>query len=132
MSIVSVMPSNHLTLCNPLHFLPSIFLSIIVFSNESALPIWWPKYWSFSISPSNGYSELISFRINLFNLVQGILNSLLKHRSSRILVLWHLALFMVQISYPYMTTGKTIALITWTIVGKMMSLLFNMLSSFLT
>ena len=116
--------SNHLILCSPLFLLPSIFPSISVFSNESALRIRWPKYWSFSlnISPSNEYSALISFRMNWMDLlaVQGTLQSLLQHHSS--------AFFTVQLSHPYMTTGKTIALNRWTFVDKVMSLLFNMLS----
>ena len=131
MSIESVMPSNHLILCRPL-LLPSIFPSIRVFSNESALCIRWPKYWSFSfsISPSNEHPGLISFRMDWLDLlaVQGTLRSLLQHYSSKASVLWCSALFMVQLSHPYMTTGKTIALIRWTFVGKVMSLLFNMLS----
>ena len=126
------MPSNHLILCRPLLLLPSIFPSIRVFSNESVLHIRWPKYWSFSfsISPSNEYSGLISFRIDWFDLlaVQGTLKSLLQHYSSEALVLQHSAFCMVQLSYPYMTTGKTIALTRQTFVGKVMSLLFNMLS----
>ena len=126
------MPSNHLILCRPLLLLPSIFPSIRVFSNELALRIRWSKYWSFnfSISPSNGHSGLIFFRIDWFGLlaVQGTLNSLLQHHSSKASILWHSALFMVQLSHPYMTTGKTIALTRWTFVGKVMSLLFNMLS----
>ena len=127
-----VMPSNHLVLCHPLLLLPSICPSIRVFSNELALPIRWPKYWnfSFSISPSNKYSGVISFRIDWFNLlaVQGTLKSLLQHHSSKASVLWCSALFMVQLSHPYMTPGKTVALTRWTIVGKVMYLLFNMLS----
>ena len=124
------MPSNHLTLCLPLLFLPSIFPSIRVFSNESVLHIRWPKYWSFSISPSNEYSGLLSFRIEWFYLlaVQGILKSLLQYHSSKSLILQHSAFFMVQLSHPYMTTGKTIALTMWIFVSKVMSLLFNMLS----
>ena len=114
MSIESVMPSNHLNLCHPLLFLPSIFPRIRVFSNESALPIRWPKYWSFSfnISPSNEYSELISFRTDCLDLleVQGTLKSLLQHYSSKASILWCSALFIVQLSHTYMTTGKTIAL----------------------
>ena len=114
MSIESVMPSSHLILCCPLLLLPSIFPSIRVFSNESVLHISWPKYWSFSfnISPSNEYSGLISFRIDLSDLlaVQGTLKSLLQHHSSKAPILWHSAFFMVQLSHPYMTTGKTIAL----------------------
>ena len=134
MSIESVMPSNHLILCHPLLLLPSIFPSIRVYSNESVLCIRWPKYWSFSfsISPSNEYSRLISFRIDWFDLfaVQGTLKSLLQHHSSKASILQHSAFFMVQLSYPYMTTGKTIALTRWTFVGKVMSLLFNMQSRF--
>ena len=132
MSIESVMPSNHLIFCHPLLLLPSIFPSIRVFSNESSLRIRWPKYWSFifSISSSNDYSELIPFRINWFDLltVQGSLKSLLQHHSSKASILQCSAFFMVQLSHPYMTTGKTIALTTWTFVSKVMSLLFNMLS----
>ena len=132
MSIESVMPSNHLILCCPLLLLPSIFLSIRVFFSKSALCITWPKYWSFnfSLSPSNEYSELVSFRIDWFDLpaVQGTHKSLLQHRSSKASILWCSAFFTVQLSYPYMTTGKTIALTRWTFVGKVMSLLFNMLS----
>ena len=125
------MPSNHLTLCHPLLLLPSNFASITVFSNESALRIRWPKYWSlsFSISPSSEYSGLISFRIHWLDLlaVQGTLKSLLQHHSSKASMICHSAIFMVQISYSYMTTGKTIALTRQTLVGKVMSLLFNML-----
>ena len=128
------MPSNHLILCHPLLLLLSIFLSIRVFSNESALCIKWPKYWSFSFnfSPSNEYSGLISFRMDWLDLlaVQGSLKSLLQHHSSKALLLQHSAFFMVQISHPYMTTGKTIALTIQTFVGKVMSLLFNMLFIF--
>ena len=137
MSIKSVIPPNHLILCRPLLLLSSIFPSIRVFSSGSALRIWRPKYWSFnfsfSISPSNGYLGLLSFRIDWFDLlaVQGTLNSLLQHYSSEALVLQHSAFFMVQLSYPYMTTGKTVALTIWTFVGKVMSLLFNMLSRLL-
>ena len=131
MSIESGMPSNHLILCNPL-LPPSIFPSIRVFSNESVLCIRWPKYWSFSfsISPSNEYSGLISFRMHLLDLlvVQGTLNSLLQHHSLKAAILWHSAFFIVRLSHLYMTTGKTIALTRWTFVGKVMSLLFNMLS----
>ena len=131
MSIESVMPSNHLILCRPLLLLPSTFPSIRVFSNESVLCIRWPKYWSFSISPSNEYSGLISFRIDWFDLlaVQGTLKCLLQHHfsSSKASLLQHSAFFMVQVSHPYMTTGKTIALTTWTFVSKVISLLFNML-----
>ena len=111
-SIKSVMPSNHLILCRPLLLLPSIFPSIRVFSNDSVLRIRWPKYWSFNISPSNEYSGLISFRMDWFDLlaVQGTLKSLLQHHSSKTSVLWCLAFFMVQLSHPYMTSGKTTAL----------------------
>src|SRR5574337_461566 len=126
------MPSNHLILCCPLLLLPSIFPSIRVFSNESSLCIRWPKYWSFSfnISPSNEYPGLISFRMYWLDLlaVQGTLKSLLQHHISKASILQHSASFMVQLSHPYMTTGKTIALTRWTFVGKVMSLLFNMLS----
>ena len=131
MSIASVMPPNHLILCQPLLLLPSIPRSIRVFSNESILCIRWPKYWrfSFSISPSNEYSELISFRMDRLNLlaVQGILKSL-QHHNSKASILQHLAFFIVQLSNPYMTTRKTIALTRQTFVGKVMSLLFNMLT----
>ena len=126
MSIESVMPSNHLLLCHPL-VLPSIFPRIRVFSNESALCIRWPKDWScsFSISPSNEYSGLISFRVDWFDLlaVQGTLKSLLQHHSSKESILWCSAFFIVQLSHPYMTTGKTIALTRRTFVGKVISLL---------
>ena len=132
MSIESVMPSNHLILCCPLFLPPSIFPSIRVFSNESALHIRWPKYWSFSfnISPSNEYSGLISFRMDRLDLlaVQGTLKSLLQHYSSKASILLHSAFFIVQLSHPYMTTGKTTALTRQTFVGKVMSQLFNMLS----
>ena len=132
MSIVSVMPSNDLILCSPLLFLLSIFLSIRVFSSDSALHIRWPKYWSFSftISPSNEYPGLISFRMDWLDLlvVQGTLKSLLQHHSLKASILWCSAFFIVQLSHPYMTTGKTKALARWTFVGKIMSLLFNMLS----
>ena len=132
MSIESVMPSNHLILCHPLLFLPSIFLSIRVFSNESALHIRWPKYWSFSFSIclSNEYLGLISFRIDWFDFlaVQGTLKSFLQHHSSKASILRHPAFFVVQLSHPYMTTGKTIGLTRQTFIGKVMSLLFNMLS----
>ena len=132
MSIESVMPSNHLILCHPLLVLPSIFPSIRVFSNESALCIRWPNYWSFSfnISPSNEYSGLVSFRMDWLDLlaVQGTLKSLLQHRSSKASILQHSAFFILQLSHPYMTTGKTIALTRQTFVGKVMSLFFNMLS----
>ena len=130
MSIQSVMPSNHLILCHPLLLLTSILPSIRNFSNESALRIRWPKYWSFSfsISPSNEHSGLISFSMNWLDLlaVQGTLKSLLQHHSSKALILQHSAFFIVQLSHPYMTTGKTIALTRQTFVGKVMSLLFNM------
>ena len=126
------MPSNHLNLSRPLLLLPSIFPSIRVFSNESVLCISWPKYWSFSftISLSNEYSELISFRMDWLDLlaVQGTLKSLLQHHSSKASILWCSAFFTVQFSHPYMTTGKTIVLTQQTFVGKVMSLLFNMLS----
>ena len=132
MSIKLVMPSNHLILCHPLLLLPLIVPSIGVFSNESVLHIRWPKYWSFSfsINPSNKYSGLISFRIDRLDLlaVQGILKSLIQHYSSKALIFWHSAFFMVQLSHPYITTGKTVALTRRTFVGKVMSLLFNMLS----
>ena len=132
MSIESVMPSSHLILCHPLLFLPSVFPSIIVFSNESALCIRWPKCWSFSfnISPSNEHPGLMSFRIDWldFLAVQGTFKSLLQHRSSKASIFWHSAFFIVQLSHPYMTIGKTIALTKRTFVGKVMSLLFNMLS----
>ena len=132
MFIELVIPSSHLILCRPLLLLPSVFPSIRVFSNESVLHIRWPKYWSFSfsISPSNEYSRLISFRMNWLDLlaVQGILKSLFQHHSSKESVLRCSAFFIVQLSHPYMTTRKTIALTTWTFIGKVMSLLFNMLS----
>ena len=132
MSIESVMPSNHLILCRPLLLLPSIFPSIKVFSNESALRIRWPKYWNFSfnISRSNEHPGLISFRMDWLDLlaVQGTLKSLLQHPSSKAPILQHSAFFRAQLSHPYMTTGKTIALTRQTFVGKVMSLLFNMLS----
>ena len=131
MAIESVMPSNHLILCRPLLLLPSIFPSIQVFSNESALRIRWPKYWSFSfnISPSNECSGLISFRINWFDLaVQGALKSLLQHYSSKASILQHSAFLMVQLSHPYMTTGKTTTLTVLTFVSKVMSFLLNSLS----
>ena len=126
------MPSSHLILCHPLLLLPPILPRIRVFSNESALHMRWPKYWSFSlsISPSNEHSELISFRMDWLDLlaVQGTLKSLLQHHGSKASVLQHSTFFTVQLSHPYMTTGKTIALTRWTIVGKVMSLLLNMLS----
>ena len=125
------MPANHLILCRPLLLLPSIFPNIRVFSNDSALRIRWPKYWSFSfsISPSNEYLGLISLRMNWLDLlaVQGTPKSLLHYHSSKASVLWRSAFLTVQLSHPYMTTGKTIALTRWTFVGKIMFLLFNML-----
>ena len=134
MTIKSVMPSNHLILCCSLLLLPSIFPSLRVFSNELDLHIRWPKYWSFSfsISPSNEYSGLISSKVDWFDLlaVQGTLKSLLQHHSSEASVLWCSVFFMVQLSHPYMTTGKTIPLTRRTFVGKVMSLLFDMLSRF--
>ena len=132
MSLESVMPSNHLIFCRSLLLLSSIFPSIRVFSNQSVLRNRWPKYWSFSfnISPSNEYSGLISYRMDWLDLltVQGTLNSPLQHHSSKASILWGSTFFIVQLSHPYMTTGKIIALTRWTIVGKVMSLLFNMLS----
>ena len=132
MSIKLVMPSNHLILCHPLLFLPSIFPSIRVFSNESALHIRWLAYWSFSfsINPSNEHPGLISLRMDWLDLlaVQGTLKSLLQHHSSKASILLHSAFFMAQLSHPYMTTGKTIALTRRNFVGKAMSLFFNMLS----
>jgi len=132
MSIDSVMPSNHLILCRPLLLLPSIFPSIKVFSNESALHIRWLKYWSFSfsISPSNEQKGLISFRMDWLDLlaVQGTLKSLLQHHSSKASILRRSTFFVVQLSHPYLTPGKTIGLTRWTCVGKVMSLLFNLLS----
>ena len=129
------MPSNHLILCHPLLLLPSIFPSIRIFSNESVLHIRWPKYWSFhfNISPSNEHSGLISFRMDWLDLpaVQGTLKSLLQHHSSKASVLQHSAFFIVQFSHLYMTTGKTIALTRQTFVGKVMSLLLNILSKVL-
>ena len=126
------MPSNHLILCRPLLLLPSIFPSIGLFSSESVLRMRWPKFWSFSfsISPSNEHPGLISFRMDWLDLlaVQGTLKNLLQHHSSKASTLQHSAFFIVQFSYPYMTTGKTIALTRWTFVGKVMSLLFNLLS----
>ena len=122
MSIESMTPSNHLILCGPLSLLPSIFARISVFSNKSVLRIRWPKYWSFSfsISPSNEYSGLIPFKIDWCELlaVQGTLKSLLQHHSSKASILQHSAFFIIQLSHPYMTTGKTIALTRWTFVGK--------------
>ena len=132
MSIVSVMPSNHLILYHPLLLLPSIFPRIRVSSNESALHTKWPEYWSFSfnISPSNEYSGLISYRMDGLDLlaVQGTLKSLIQHNSSKASILWCSAFFIVQLSHLYMTTEKAITLTIWTFVGKLMSLLFNMLS----
>ena len=132
MSIESVMPSNHLILCRPLLLLPSTFLNIRFFSNESALHIRWPKYWSFSlnISPSSEHPGLISSRMDWLDLlaVQGTLRNLLQHHCSKVSILQHSAFFIVQLSHPYMTTRKNIALTRWTFVGKIMSLLFNMLS----
>ena len=132
MSIASVMPSNHLMLCCLLILLPSISPSIRVFYNESNLHIRWPKYWNFSISPSNECSGLISFRINWFDLlaVQRTLKSLFQHHTLEASVLWFSDFFIVQLSHMYMTSGKTIALTIWTF-GKLMSLLFNMLSRFI-
>ena len=131
-SIESVMPSSHLILCRPLLLLPPIPPSIRIFYNESSLRMKWPKYWSFSfnISPSNEHPGLISFRMDWLDLlaVQGTLKSLLQHHSSKASILLHSAFFIVQLSHPYMTTGKTIALTRWTFVGKVMSLFFNMLS----
>ena len=132
MCIESMMPSSLLILCRPLLLPLSIFPSLRVFSNESALSTRWPKYWSFSfnISPSNEHPGLISFRMDWldFLAVQGTLKSLLQHHSSKASIIWHAAFFIVQLSHPYMTTGKTIALTRWTFVGKVISLLFNMLS----
>ena len=129
MPIESVMPSSHLILCRPLFLLPSIPPSIRIFSNESALHMRWPKYWSFSfsISPSNEHPGLTSFRMDWLDLlaVQGTLKSLLQHHSSRASIFQHSAFLTVQLSHPYMTTGKTIALTRWTFLGKVMSLLFN-------
>ena len=134
LSIDSVMLFNHLILCHSLLLLLSIFTTTKVFSNELALPIKWPKHWSFSFSicPSNDYSGLVSFRINWFDLhaVQGTLKSLLQHHNLRASIFWHSAFFMIQLSCPYMTTGKIIALTIQTFVSKVMSLLFNMLSKF--
>ena len=128
MSIASMMPSNHLILCRPLHFLLSIFLSIRIFFNKWALPIRWPKYWNFSISPSKEYSGLISFRIDWFDILDvQELSRVLQHHSYEVSILWHSAkeFFMIQPSHLYMTTRKTIALIVWTFAGKVMSLLFR-------
>ena len=136
MSIKSMMPSNHLILCHPLLLLPSFFPSIRVFCNESVLCIRWPKYWSFSFSigPSNEYLGLISFNIDWFDLlaVQGTLKSILQYHSSKASVLRHSAFCIVQLSHPYITMGKTIALTRQTFVSKLMSLLFNMLSRFVS
>ena len=136
MSIESAMPSNYVIFCHPLLLPPLIFSSIRVFSKESVLCIKWPKYWSFSfnISPSSEYSGLISFRMNWldFLVVQGTLKSLLQHQSSKASILWHSALFMIQLSHLYMTTGKTIVLTILTFVSKVTSLLSNMLSRFVT
>ena len=130
------MPSSHLILCRPLHLLPSIPPSIRIFSNESTLCMRWPKYWnfSFSISPSNEHPGLVSFRMDLLDLlaVQGTLKSFLQHHSSKVSILWCSAFFIVQLSHPYMTTGKTIVLTRWTFVGKVMSQVFNMLSRLVT
>ena len=135
-STKSVVPSNHLILCCPLLLVPPIPPSIRDFSNESVLQVRWPKHWSFcfSISPSKEYSKLISLRMDWLDLlaVQGTLRSLLQHHSSKASILWRSAFFMVQFSQPYMTTGKTIALTTWTFVSRVMSLLFNALSTFVT
>ena len=132
MSIKSIMPSSHLILCRPLLLLPPIPPSIRVFPNESTLPMWWPKYWSFSfsINPSNEHPGLISFRMNWLDLlaVQGTLKSLIQHHSSKASILQHSAFFTAQLSHPYMTSGQTIALTRRTFVGKVMSLLLNMLS----
>ena len=132
MSIELVMPSNHLILCHPLLLLPPTPPSIRVFSSESTLPIRWPKYgsFSFSISPSNEHPGLISFRVDWLDLlaIQGTLKSLLQHHSSKASIFWRSAFFAVQLSHPYMTTRKTMTLTRWTFVGKVMSLLFNMLS----
>ena len=132
MSMEAVKPPNLLILCPPLLLLPSIFPRISIFSNETALCIWWPNYWSFSISPSNEYSGLISFRIDWFDVlaVQGTLQSLLQHHSAKAPILQCSVFLMVQISHPYMTTGKTIALTRWTFVSKVISLFFNTLSMF--
>ena len=133
MPIELVMPSNHLILCRTLLLLPSIFASIKVFSSESVLPTRWPNYWSFSfsISPSHEYSGLIAFKIDWLDLLagQGTLKSLLQHHSSKTSMLQCSTFFIVQLSHPYMTTGKTIDLTRWTFAGKVMTLLFNMLSS---
>ena len=131
---IQVLPSNHFILCCLLLLLPSIFSSICVFSHESVLLIMWPKYWSFSfsISPSNEYSGLIFYRMDWFDLleVQGTLKSLLQHQSSKVSILWHSGFFIVQLSHPYMTTGKTTVLAIWAFGGKVMSMLFNTLFKF--
>ena len=136
MSVESVMPSNHLILCRPLLLPPTIFPSIRVFSSESVLPIRWPEYWSFSfsISPTSEYSGLISFRMDWLDLlaVQWTLKSLLQHHSSKASIFWCSAFFMFQLSHPYMTAGKTITLTRWTFVGKVESLLFNMMNRLVT
>ena len=136
MSIESVMPSNHLILCHPVLLLPSIFPSIRVFSKDSVLHIRWPKYWSFnfSISPSNEYSGLISCRLDWLDLlaVQGTLKNLLQHHGSKVSILWCSAFFILQLSHPYITTGKTIALTRRTFVGKVLSLFFNTRSRLVT
>ena len=134
MSFESVMPSNHPILCHPCLLLPSVLPSIRVFSTESALHIRWPKYWSFSVSPSSDYSGLLCIRIDWFDLlaVQGTLKSLLQHHSLKTSIHQCSAFFMVQLLHPYMTAGKTIALTVWTFVSKVMSLLFNTLSRFVT
>ena len=132
--IESVMLSNHLILCHLLLLLPSIFPSLRVFSNESVFPIRWTKYWSLSISPSNQYSGMISFRMDWLDLfaVQGTFKRLLQHHSSKAAILWHSAFFMIQLSHPYMITGKIIALTRWIFVSKVICLLFNTLSRFVT
>ena len=132
MSIEMVIPSNHLIFCRPLLLLPSLFPSIRIFSNESVLHTRWPEYWSFSISSSNEYSGLISFRMDWLDLlaVQGTLKSLLQHHSLKASILQHSAFLIVQLSHPYMTTGKTIVLTTQNFVSKVMSLLFNMMCRF--
>ena len=132
MSIDSVMPPIHLILCHPILLLPSVFPSIKVFPYESPLHVRWPNYWSFSIRPSREYSGLISFKIDWFNLlvIKRTLKNILQHHSSKASVLQCSAFFMVQLTHPYMTAGKTIALTRWTFVGKVTSLFFNMLSSF--
>ena len=132
MYIESVMPPSHLILCRPLLHVPTVSPSIRVFSNQSTLHMWWPRYWhfSFSISPSNEHSGLISFRMDWLDLlaIQGTLKSLLQHHSSKASIFWHSAFFTVQLSHPYMTNGKTIALTRRIFIGKLISLLLNMLS----